>query len=220
MAFKRKRTFRKPTMRKRRRFNIVRRKRTAQRSGFCKVVRWSAQDTTNFCHLQITGNDTIFSGSSGTTFSMSNVNGVGELVSLFDNFRILKVYYRWVCTRNPDYATGVNNKGIYPRINWCHDFNSSGGISTNLMYQRSNMREFYFTDSAQKTKWYSLRPAMLANMYESAVATAYQPQWGKWIDTSDNATAHYGILYNWDQCFTGLNVRLEAKVLMECKGIS
>lgn len=218
MVYRRKRTFRRrPTTKPKRTY---RKRRAMPKGGFLKVMRWSSADTTNNCHVSLTGNDAIFSGDAATTFSLSHVAGSGELVSLFDNYRIVKVLYRWVLLRNPDFATGANNKGLYPRIVWRHDFNDQLPINRTQMYQGSNIKEVYFTDSYQKTKWYSLNPASLVQMYESSTTSAYQPRWRQWMDTSDNTAPHYGIKYCWDQLFTGVNVRLEAKIIMECKGIS
>lgn len=214
------RIFKKKTIRKR----IIRkrypRKRIQMGQRTFKILRWSSYDTTNNCHLQFTGNDTLPSTDGAAVFAMSHVNGSGELVSLFDNFRILKVLYRWVVTRNPDQATTAANKGLYPRIVWTHDFNDSTSITRTQIYQRANLREAYMGDNMQKTKWYTLNPSILSTMYESVAANAYQPVWRKWLDTNDNATPHYGLKYNIDQLYAGVNVRLEAKILMECKGIS
>lgn len=195
-----------------------RRRRMVPQAGFVKLVRWSSAVSPN-CHVSLVGNDTIFSGTAATFFGLNNVNGNGEIVSMFDNYRITKVQYRWVCTRNPDRATSAGNQGLYPRINWTHDFNDSAPISRDLIYQRANMKEAYFTSDRQKTRWYTLKPAMLAVMYESGATSAYSPKWRQWIDTADTAP-HYGIKYAWDQLFAGVNVNLEAKIFMECKGIS
>lgn len=217
--YRKKRTTRKRTYGPRRRVGYRRRVYGLGQRSF-KIMRWSSADTTNNCHTQVAGSDTLPSTDGATLFSLSNVNGSGELVSLFDNFRILKVMYRWVVTRNPDQATATANKGVYPRIVWTHDFNDSTPISRALIYQRANLKEAFLGDNYQRTKWYSIKPAVLTQMYESGATTAYQPSWLKWLDTSDNATPHYGIKYNIDNNYAGMNVRLEAKILMECKGVS
>lgn len=209
-------TYRKRYARKRRQSFYKGKKKASQ----FKILRWSSADATNNCHVQHVGNDTVPSGELATLFSMSHVNGSGELVSLFDNFRVLKVLYRWVLVRNPDQATTATFKGIYPRVVWTHDFNDSAPISRTLIYQRSNLKEFFFGDNMQKSKWYSIKPAVLTQMYESSTATAYQPTWRKWLDTGDNATPHYGIKYSYDNLYAGITIRMEAKILMECKGIS
>lgn len=187
--------------------------------GRFRIVRWSSAGSNN-SHLEIVGNDLVFSGSSSTVFALNNVNAFGELVNLFDNFRINRVLYRWVITRNPDQATAAGNKGVYPRIVWTHDFNDQSPITRDAIYQRSNMKEFYFGDNKQMTPWYSLNPAVLIALYESSTNTAYGPKWKQFMDTADSAAPHYGIKYAWDQCFAGVTIRLEAKLVMECKGVS
>lgn len=217
MAYTRKKTFRKKRTTRKRPGGMYRR-RTYAKPGFVKAVRWSSQVSNNV-HVTLTGNDTVYSGTSATVFQLANVNGYSEFISLFDNYRITRVQYRWVCTRDPTQATAAGNKGIYPRINWTHDFNDQIPISKDLIYQRANMKEVYFTSDRQKSRWYTLKPSILAVMYESSTSSSYSPKWLQWIDTSDTAP-HYGIKYAWDNLFAGVNVNLEAKIFLECKGIS
>lgn len=206
---------------KRRRFNMTRRRRVAPKSGSMRLIRWSNKNTTTNCHLELTGNATLPSGDGTTTFSLSDVAGSGELVALFDNFRVLKVLYRFVLLRDVVAGpAGTGQKGIYPRITWKHDFNDSTSINRTQMYQCANMKEAFFTDNYQKTRWFSLRPAMLTQAYESGVATAYAPKWRQWLDTSDQATPHYGIKYNYSELYDGVSIRMEAKLILECKGVS
>lgn len=187
--------------------------------GRFKVMRWSSASTPN-CHVQHVGDDIGFSGTSTTTFALSNVNGFSELVNLFDNFLVHSVQYRWVLNRNPDYATATGNKGFHPRIVWTHDFNDSAPISRDAIYQRANLKEHFFSENSACSSWYSLKPACLIQLYEGPAAAAYGPKWKQWLDTSDNATPHYGIKYSWDNLFTGVTLRLEAKIMFECKGVS
>lgn len=219
-ARKSKRTMRtrRPAYRKTyRRFN--RTKKKIGKPGFFKVLRWSSLVTDNV-HLAVGGNDLVPSTLGTTLFQLYNVNGYAELTSLFDNYRITKVLYRWVITRTPDSVTTTANKGIYPRINWCHDFNDSATITRDALYQRSNMKEVYMSDNYQKTRWYTLNPAVLASMYEVTTNTAYSPKWKQWLDTGDATANHYGIKYCIDQNYYGMVVRLEAKLVIECKGVS
>lgn len=201
---------------------VSKRGRKTQPIGFFKCLRWSSADATNNCHVQHNGNDLVPGVDATTVFSLSNVQSFNELVNLFDNFRITKVQYRWVCTRNPsEYSGGTAaNKGVYPRIVWTHDFNDQTPLSRANIYQRANLKEEFLSETNHTTKWYTLNPSILTVMYESSTASAYKPTWKQWIDTSDNATPHYGIKYSISELFTGINVRLEAKVFCEFKGIS
>lgn len=216
LTYKRRRPSKKrPVYRKRR---YMRKKRSLGQKSF-KVMRWSSVDPSN-CHFSIAGSDVVPLIENTAQFALNNVNGFGELVSLFDNYRILKVLYRWVITRNPDQVTTTANKGIYPRVVWTHDFNDASIINRNAIYQRSSMKEFYFGDNKQVTPWYTLNPASLSTMYESAATFAYQPQWRRWMDTNDSSAPHYGIKYSVDNLYLGMGIRMEAKVCIECKGVS
>lgn len=218
MAYKRKRSTRKSRkVTKRRRFNIPRRKYS--RVGYFKVLRWSSKDSTNNCHVLLQGNDTLPDGTGATTFALSDVNGYTEIQSLFDNYTITKVMYRWVVTRNPDWASTTTNRGWSTRIMWTHDFNDSTPISQALIFQRANLREAYLNNDKLYTKWYKLNPAILAQMFEGAAATAYAPKWRQMIDTND-LSPHYGIKYAYQNLYAGINLRLEAKMIIKAKGTS
>lgn len=195
----------------------VARKRTP--TAALRVIRWSSATGQN-SHVEITGADLVPSGIGTSVFRLANMNGFAELVSLFDNYRINRVLYRWVITRNPSEVPTAANKGLYPRLVWTHDFNDQQPISRDLIYQRSNMKEYYFGDNKQVSPWYSIRPASLAVSYESATESAYAPKWGVFMDTSDNNTPHYGIKYAYDQLYGGVTLRMEAKIICECRGIS
>lgn len=186
--------------------------------GQFRCLRWSSKDTGQNVHFWLAGNDTVPDGTGATTFSLADVNGSGELVSLFDNFRIESVQYRWVLTRDPNQATA--NKGWSVRVAWSHDFNDSTPVTAAILYQRANLKEVYLNNDKLVSDWYTLKPATLMQAYESAVAAAYQPKWKQWLDTGDNATPHYGIKYMWQNLYAGVNLRLEAKIMMGFKGIS
>lgn len=205
---------------KRRRFNMTKRRTKQPASGRIKILRWCNADATNNCALNIVGSDVLPAQDGTAQFSMSQMAGAAEIVSLFDNYRILKILYRWVITRNPDQVTTTANKGLYPRLVWRHDFNDGATITRNQMMQSANIKEAYFGDSYQKTRWHLLNPAMLVNGYESATQTAYLPKWRQWMDTNDSAALHYGIKYSFSELYAGSSLRLEAKILVECKGIS
>lgn len=213
----------KRTYRKKRVYRKVKKtvKRVVPKTGFFKVIRWSSNDAARNCHFFAGGNDLVPSSNFALTFAMDNVNGVGELKSLFDNYRIIKVLYRFVLMRNPNSdQVSIANRGLYPRINWVHDFNDSTAISRAQMYQHGGLREFFFTEDRQATKWYTLKPSSLVQMYESGTTTAYQPRWLQWMDTSDSGAPHYGIKVTFDQLYSNVNLHVEAKLIIECKGIS
>lgn len=204
-----------------RRKRYTRRKKTGK-SGFLKAIRWSNLNTTANCHLQMTGDDVLTSGDGATVFKLTDCNSYLEFVNLFDNYRVVKVLYRFVLIRNPSEYSGTipAAKGLYPRLTWCHDFNDSTPVNRSFMIQKANMREFFFTDNAQKTRWYTLNPSVLGVTYETLAASSYAPKWRQWLDTGDSNCPHYGIKYNYSELYTGIAIRMECKYILECKGVS
>lgn len=185
-----------------------------------RFTRWSTLESTYNVHLAITGS-AAGNNIGSTVFKLSDTSGYGELKNLFDNYCIRKVLYRWVLTRNPDQATTASKAGIYPRLTWVHDFNDSTAITRLQMQQHPRMREVFFNDNYQRTKWYSLRPASLTQLFESGLgAVAYKPTWGAFVDTNDVDMPHYGIKYTYMDLYEGMGLYLEAKIVIDCKGIS
>lgn len=211
-----KRSYKKRTYVRRRRFNMVR--KAGGRMGHLRVVRWSAKDTTNNCHVQYVGNDVNNSADFSIQFAISDTANSSELTGLFDNYRVNRVMYRWVAIRSTDWASTTTLRGYDIRVTWCHDFQSSSTISRLAQMQRSNVREALLNQTKMATRWYSLKPAALAQMWESATSSAYSPKWKQWLDTGDPAP-HYGILGTYSELNAGLGLRLEAKLYMELKGV-
>lgn len=210
-----KRSMRKRTRKTTRKFNITRKKAS---SGMLRLIRMANLDAVNNCYTKILGNNVLPANTGTSQFRLDDVNGVGELKSLFDNYRITKVLYRFVLDR--EVTSTTNQSGIFPRINWVHDFNDGISISRNQMMQHAGMREHWFNNNSQKTRWYTLKCASLVQQYESSVATAYKPVWGSWVDTTDSAMPHYGLKIAWDNLYAGWNIIMECKYVIECKGIS
>lgn len=202
---------------KRRRFNMSRKQ---QQGGYLRVMRWSSRDATNSCHILLQGSDAAPDQTGTTTFQLADTAAASELTALFDNYKITKVLYRWVVTRNPDWNSTTANRGWSIRVAWAHDFNDQIVISQAQLFQRAGLKEVYLNSDRLQSKWFSIRPAVLVQQYESAVSTSYGPKWSQWIDTAETATPHYGIKYAYQNLYAGTNLRLEAKVYMECKGIS
>lgn len=213
-----KRSMRKSTRKTTRRFNI-----TKKRYGrkYFTLTRWSNNDATYQCHYNQNGNNTLPSGGYTTQFWLDQVSGASELKNLFDNYRIKTVYYRWVIVRDPSQNTGATSgNGLFPRLNWVHDFNDGVIITRQQMYQHAGMREFWFTEAKQSTPWFKLKPASLVQQYETSTATAYKPVWGSFVDTNDSAMVHYGLKVQYDQLYADQRLQMEAKFVIECKGIS
>lgn len=181
-------------------------------------MRWSNVTPDN-CHFTIAGADALPAGSDATQFAFSQMSTYSDIQNLFDNIRMVKVLYRWVINRTPDWASTTTNRGYPVRITWRHDFNDGNPITRTQMMQ-GNMRELYLGVDKPYSRWYTLKPALLLQGYESATSTAYSPKWMQWLDTNDSTAPHYGLKFNWSELYTGVALRLEAKIVVQCKGIS
>lgn len=205
---------------KRKRFNITRTKQPKS-SYVLRTIKWSNRDSGNLCHNTNSGSDAVSEATGTATFQLTDLQANSEFTAMFDNYKLVKVLYRWVITRNTDWATTTGNRGFPVRILWCHDFNDSTPISSSEMMQRAGMRELYMQgDDMPASKWYTLNPALLSVGYESGVASSYTPKWRQWIDTASSGTPHYGLKWHVSNLYAGLSLRLEAKEIYEFKGVS
>lgn len=222
MAYVKKRKYsrRSRKVSKRRRFNISRTKRK-RASYVLRTIKWSNRDSGNLCHNTNSGNDAVPEATGTATFQLTDLQANSEFTAMFDQYKLVKVLYRWVITRNTDFTPTQGNRGFPVRILWCHDFNDSAPISSAEMMQRAGMREIYMQgDEIPTSRWYTLNPALLVVGYESATASSYTPKWRQWIDTASSGTPHYGLKWHVSNLYGGLQLRLEAKEIYEFKGIS
>lgn len=221
-ARKSKRTMRKRTRKITRRFNITRKKASYPRSGFLKTVRCSNLQTTYNCHKVWFGDDTINFVDDTAQFRLSDLPNYTELTALFDNYRIVKVLYRWVLFRNPNSdKISIDNRGVYPNLMWVHDFNDSSAIGRAQLMTHAGMRELYLNEQRPATRWYTLNPSTLSTTYETGLgAPAYNPRWRQWLDTNDINTLHYGLKLCLNNIASFVGVKLETKYVLEFKGVS
>lgn len=215
-----------PGMSKRaRKAYISRRKRYTRyppKSGFLRTVRCSNLQTTFNCHQIWTGDDTVAQIQDTSQFRLSDLPNYSELQAVFDNYRIVRILYRFVMFRNPmsDFVS-VGNRGIYPDLMWVHDYNDSVSIGRAQMMTHANMRELYMTDQRPITRWYSLKPSVLQTVYETGLgAPAYSPKWRQWMDTNDINAPHYGLKVCINNFYSGMAIKLETKYVLEFKGVS
>lgn len=195
-----------------------RRKSSMRSSRIVYITRDSTRDSTNLCHYVMTG---VAGGTLtpfATTFQFGDMVGVGEMKSLFDNYKITKVAYRYVLARDADY-TSVN-PGSFVRITTCKDYNSQVALTAAQIRQYTNSQEIVFKGNQDKTKWFYMKPAVLQLFYVTSVTSSTGPVWNKWIDTSQDTVPHYALHMAVDNLYTGATLRLEVKISVALNGIS
>lgn len=217
MPYRKKRAYRKKRMTRKTPYGR-RRKFIRRSSKSLTVMRESVRDGTNFCHMQFAGSASGSSSVLSTTFNMSDMAGSGELKSLFDNYRINSVAWRWALARDEDYTTV--NAGSYVRINQVKDFNDQVPPTAAQLRQYANYKEIVFKGNQSVTKWMYMKPASLQLFYLTSVTSATGPVWGRFIDTSQDTLPHYSLKFQFENFYTGATLRLEVKINATFKGIS
>lgn len=192
--------------------------RKAKTGGYLKTVRFSTRDSGNNCHIQIFGTASGIVGPSTTLFTLNDVQQPSDFTNLFDNYRITKVLYRWVLRRDVSQMTTF--PGMYPRIMWVHDFNDQPVSTVGELRQCANLREAFFNENYQRTKWYTLKPATLSLQYESSTVSRTAPVWGQWLDCRNSSTTpYYAVKYHVDNAYANTNIQMEVKYVLEFKGV-
>lgn len=209
------RTRRRYVRRTTRRANLLRTVRTTARRQIYPFKRFSAYKVT------LVGNDTVPGVLGGTQFSLSDLPNVSEFTSLFDQYRLTGVAYRWVVNKDPMFSTtGTAATRLYPRICWVHDYDDSNTPSgLNDLYQYPRMKEFYFSEARPQTKWYFIRPAKANVGYEGTTNSWYSPDWKSYVDMASTGVPHYGLKYGTEGQFAGINIILQCYYYFICKNV-
>lgn len=205
MAFKRKRVTKAPGAMKRRR--IVRKRTTSLNT--LKTSRFVIKQ-------DIPGNDTTPGGTYAWAFSLNEVPGYTEYTTLFDQYKINRIQYRFVLKRNPDFANV--NKGFMTRIMTVIDHDDTtlpASFAELQQYPKAN--EIWLNDNRPVTRWRSLKPSTLNYTYNGVVANAYTVKYNQWLDTGFTNTYHYGLKLAYDQLYAGCSVFVECRYHMEFK---
>lgn len=178
--------------------------------------RWKGQLT------YFTGSDVTPNVGFQQTFALNQLPNYTEFTTLFDQFKICNVQYRFVLRRNPDLVTTAANKGLLSSVVWAHDFDGQGTAPTTAdeVYQYGKRcKQIWLGESRPVSRWYTIKPARLAQEYESAVASAYRPVWKGFINCGDSATPHYGLYGYVVNNFLGQEIDIEARFALAMKNV-
>lgn len=165
------------------------------------------------------GDDTFNYAGYTTTFSLSDVPNPGEFTSLFDQYMIKGIQYRWVIRRDPAFATTAANKGFSPRVGWVHDHDSVQPVTAFTdIQQYPYYKEVNFNSNYLNTKWYYLKPAVCNSVY-NGVYNGYSAMWRKYLDSGYPAVPHYGIRAFYEGLYLGVTLNLECKYIIKLKSV-
>lgn len=222
--------------RRTRRPKLMRRKygrmRIRTRRGRPQTVHTFVRGLTGFA--SVTGANPI---NNGTTFSTSgrisggvamfpyrgafqlngltNVINGSEFGNLFDQYRIDKLILKFYLKVDPSTQTG--NAGQVPRLYYVRDRDDSNApADLNELKENQFFKERVLTPYRPVTL--VCRPNALRLLYQSAVASQYQPAWGQWMDMNVMSTPHYTYKLAIDDLTnTNYYVDVEATVHFSCR---
>lgn len=246
MAYRRRRTMRKRTSVKRRRYVKRARKftRVSRRRSLVPVHRFTRYCTTfgqwGQNHITQVGISNLFQVDSGVwneaflglAFRLDDLPNVGEWSALYDSYRIRAVLLRIQLVNNPDAgvqqavaAPSNSSNVIYPRLLYTFDPDSIETQTIAQMKEIGTMKERIMMPN--KDIKILLRPRTRVAL-QTPAATVYglTPSRYNWLDMANTDVSHYGFKAVID--FNGLNVnvftqnwlfKVEAKYYLEMKGI-
>lgn len=135
-------------------------------------------------------------------FSLSQCLQVAHYQALFEYYKINKVVveFRYKGAETPAYTTingtGTTNNEIINEINpvlyFKVDHNDVNADTLAVMKESLRTREHQLSNNKPNFT-ITLKPAVQAEAYKTAISTAYRPKWGQWLSTLDDTVPHYGL---------------------------
>lgn len=157
-------------------------------------------------NIQSAGTTDYFSS---LTFSLASIPNVGDFTSLFDQYKITKVELFWKLAVDPSAQTSSSSQ--WPTLYYVNDHDDSTPFTSINQMRECNKMRFKVLRPFRYAKTI-IKPAVLSEIYRSAVSTSYVPKWNQWVDMVHTDVPHYGVKYAFDY-FSNLSyvVQIRAK---------
>lgn len=157
------------------------------------------------------------------TFQLSDVINVTDFTNLFDQFKITKVKLtlRW-SPRAATYtsANTVAGTGVYnPVLYYYTDHDDDDPVASQedmLEVQRHKSVRI----QPQRPIYITVKPAVQAMAYQTALTTAYGPKWNMKLNMDDNTAPHYGLKMGVNKLGEDLgSITIDVKYYFTCYGV-
>jgi len=131
-----------------------------------------------------------------TGFSLDQVQGYGELTSLYDQYRISKVEIFFHLQTNPNSdlqlnGTLTNGANYFPKMWYVADTDDLNSVSKAQIREFGGVRNTILR--ADKNFKVTVKPAVLFQTYQTTISTGYSPKRNVWIDSNSLGVPHYGL---------------------------
>ena len=157
------------------------------------------------------------------TFQLSDVINVSDFENLFDQFKISKVVLtlRWTprastyTSTNTIAATGVYNPVLY----YYTDHDDDDPVATQQdMLEVQKHKSVRIMPSRPIN--ITVKPAVQAMAYQTALSTSYGPKWGMRLNMDDNTTPWYGLKMGVSKLGVDLGtIVMDVKYYFTCYGV-
>lgn len=128
------------------------------------------------------------------TFSLDDIMQSSSYTDLFEFYRIDKVVvtFRYKQVNNATEASGRAQNEVNPLLYFKVDHDEITAQTVPQMKESSKTREHQFSNDKPNFS-ITLKPAIQAEAYKTALTSAYTPKWGQWLRTVDDTVPHYGL---------------------------
>lgn len=157
------------------------------------------------------------------TFQLSDVINVSDFQNLFDQFKITKcvLTLRW-SPRTSVYTSNNNMAGTgvyFPVLYYYTDHDDDDPVAT-----QQDMLEVQKHKSVrimpQRPITITVKPAVQAMAYQTALSTSYGPKWGMKLNMDDNSTPMYGLKMGVSKLGVDLgSIQIDIKYHFTCYGV-
>lgn len=197
--------------------------------GFKPAPHMFKRFTQNVWQESGTASISGISNTNGTAFNQFNIQfrlsdlpNSAEITALYDQFMITKVVIKFIPYRdkaelsNTAASTALGGGRLFTVI----DNDDSTNISADACREYSSLK---ITDYGKVHKRV-LTPAVLRQMYESTISSAYTPCFKQWLSTSDPTTIHYGlkgglVVNDASAVTASIQYSIEAMYYFKCKNV-
>lgn len=160
------------------------------------------------------------------SFTLDHCNNASSYKDLFEYYKIDKIVvtFKYKGEALPAYNTipGSNQmmNEVNPLLYFKVDHNDIASDPLITMQQSMRTRTKVLTNNESEFT-ITLKPAIQAEAYKSAIATTYIPKWGQWLSTADGSVPHYGLkayaIGYRDANFNPGKIQVETKTYFSCK---
>lgn len=215
MAYKRKRSTRKPARRVRRRMAMPRRRISTMSTNVHKYTRMFSGAGGIASALNIDGQSTYAPYLNALGVRLSSVVNASDFGNLYDQYRITKAKVKFYLQVDPSAQAAAT--ASYPKMYWYRDYDDLT-VPGSLNEFRENTKCKVAILRPDRPITWVWKPNTLSLIYQSAIANQFKPVWNQWLNMATQNTDHYGFKFAIDD-LTNVNykVRTEVQLWFECR---